>query len=288
VTHNTQQICSFNNSGELKQVHAVLDESDSGSSHAKRICWSPTERTRFAVVGDSKFVEFWDVRSSQATSRILTTGSNINASWSPDGRFLSVSNYYDKIMILDPKNGAGQDFLGVMNMTSEVNAFSWSKNSDYMLVSGSNKEKGSVELLNFHDGKFHKVDSLPLAVSTCQLLIVDPTYKRMVVTSSDQILSFWNLNDLTCDKIYRNGFAIKCCSFSGDGKFCATASDEYIRIFDSTTAEMKTEVHAKCKVSQVAWNPREGSILALDTDPLYFKESSRNQRGLSAIRLLRL
>ena len=79
-------------------------------------CWHPTESDRFAIAGEDKYVDLWDVRgilylndfnvysyvlvliavsiiiASRAAGRVVTTVSNLFLSWSPDENYIAVGS----------------------------------------------------------------------------------------------------------------------------------------------------------------------------------------------------
>jgi THO complex subunit 3 len=64
-------------------------------------CWNPEQAGRFAIAGEDKYVDIWDVRASRAAGKIATTASNINLCWSPDENYLAVNNKMDNLSVLD-------------------------------------------------------------------------------------------------------------------------------------------------------------------------------------------
>jgi WD40 repeat protein len=51
------KICQLDSSGGAKVSHSI-----STNVHYSQICWNPTNNSRFALIGDEKTVELWDVR----------------------------------------------------------------------------------------------------------------------------------------------------------------------------------------------------------------------------------
>ena len=87
-------------SGSLKTVHSI-----SCTAAPAKVCWHPTNPVRFAIISDDKNLDIWDVRATNVTMKILTLGSNINMSWSPNGKYLAVGNKSDSVIIIEVSTG---------------------------------------------------------------------------------------------------------------------------------------------------------------------------------------
>jgi len=96
----TVKLYLLESSGALKVMHTVTC-----AMAPNGLCWHPTNPTRFAILTDEKNIEIWDVKASSASAKLISLGSNINASWSPNGKYLAVGNKTDNITVLEVATG---------------------------------------------------------------------------------------------------------------------------------------------------------------------------------------
>jgi hypothetical protein len=86
----------------------------------------------------------------------------------------------------------------------ELNEFSWSANSDHLLIAGatgsSDVMRGVIEVKAFDGAELLDIPGagFPAHTASCFALRLDPALQRLAVGSSDFCVSLWELDDLTC------------------------------------------------------------------------------------------
>ena len=88
--------------------------------------------------------------------------------------------------------------IAVIICMPQANEFSWTKNSDYLLIANGGTGIGAVDLCSFASEKLKVVASFPTHLDICTNLKIDPTFTRMAMGSLDRMVSLWNLDDMIC------------------------------------------------------------------------------------------
>jgi WD40 repeat protein len=248
------KIGQLEGSGTLRQVQTIPM-----ITNVTQIVWHPTETGRFCVAGDDKAIELWDVRASRATSKIQTLSSNLNVSWSPDGKYLAVGNSVamtDNVIVVD----IGQSkWFKRAKFGFEVNELSWTANSSHLLAATG---EGTIDVLNADlensaSPDMSLVGSFTAHTSNCFALKVDRDFQRMAVGSADHNVSLWDLGDLVCHHTHSFDAPVRYLSFSGDGQRLAVVPEgSSVHILDSNSADPIRKVECEKTVTALCWHPK--------------------------------
>ena len=143
----------------------------------------------------------------------------------------------------------------------EINEFSWTANSDYLLVATGTPEGGTIDILEFQSssGSLVVVDSVSAHTSNCYCLKVDAGYQCMAVGSADFLISLWDLQQGVCCTKTITAFdsPIRCISFSHSGSHLAAAAESNVLLVCNTqTGQVAASVDCKASINAVAWHPQ--------------------------------
>lgn len=258
----TTKICALKGDGSLKLVHTVPS-----SLMPVKIAWHPKVSNCFAVAGDDKNVDIWDVRAPRASARLPSLGNNINLAFSPDGKRVACGNSADNIVVIDV---ASTKCSEPISFNYEVNEFSWSSNSDHLLVATgcvTGSQMGGINVISFKDDKLNLVHSLAAHNSNCFSLTVDSKFSSCLMGSADFLASMWSLEDLICKYTIAYDSQPSSVAFSGDGeRFCAATNSPSLDIYSSWAGEKVLELDLKVKTKLVAWHPTQ-NIIAFASEP---------------------
>lgn len=74
---------------------------------ASQLAWHPQISAKLCVISEEKMVDVFDVNSADLPipQKIMTLGGNINASWSPDGKYLAIGNKSDNVIVYEAVTG---------------------------------------------------------------------------------------------------------------------------------------------------------------------------------------
>lgn len=276
----TTKICALRGDGTMKLVHTVPS-----SLMPVKIAWHPTISNCFAVAGDDKNVDIWDVRAPRASSRLPSLGNNINLSFSPDGKYVACGNSSDNIVVIDVASAKRSEPI---SFNYEVNEFSWSSNSDHLLVATGcvtgGSQMGGINVISFKDNQLSLVHTLAAHNSNCFSLAVDSKFSACLMGSADFLASMWSLEDLVCRYTIAYESQPSTVAFSGNGeKFCAAINSTRLDVYNSETGEKEQELDLKVKTKLVAWHPTQ-NMIAYASEP----EAVKGQANPTKIKHLRL
>jgi THO complex subunit 3 len=243
------KIGQLEGSVSMKCVHTVPI-----TTFMSMMCWHPTEPARFALCGDDKNIEIWDVRSSRPTQKLPTSGRNLNMSWSPDANYLAVANQTDVISILDVRMVGS--VKKIVRFPYMVNELQWTANSDFILSATGEDNNGRIDLTATTGTGLILVETLAAHPSRCRLLKIDPMYRRMAVSDMESLLSLWDIDDLICHHSVSFDSEVRCLSYSGDGQYLvASTEDPIMAIINSDTGDIVNKIITRYRVSSLAWHP---------------------------------
>eukprot|EP01041_Mallomonas_annulata_P008217 gene8217-16894_t len=220
------------------------------------ICWHPQEVGRFAIIGSSKIVEVWDVRGTRAVAKLNSLGNNIHAAWSPNGQYFAVGNNKDNLHIFDMKE---LKQVRRVAFKYEVNGLAWTVNSDHFMIAygGKSPDQAGIELLRLGGASagIESVQAFGAHNGATYILQVDPTYRRIALTSSDSLVSLWDLEEMVCYRYLQVLETVRAVSFSPDGMQLALAGDSLLIVCDVVTGEVLSKIDCKTKIMSMCWHP---------------------------------
>jgi THO complex subunit 3 len=265
----TTKVSALKQDGTLKLVHTVPS-----SLTPIKMAWHPSSQGVFAVAGDDKNVDIWDVRAPRATARIPSLGNNINMAWSPDGTSLAVGNSSDNLVVLDIAAGGFAD--NRMSFDYEINELAWSANSDHLLVAtgGVGGQMGGINVISYKCGDAMTIGesgsesglsllhSLAGHNSNCYALAVDRRFRHCLVGGADFLASMWDLGDMVCKYTVMYDSQPKSVTFSGDGScFCAAVdAAPTLAIYDTSTGLKQQDVDIQVRAKLAAWHPTKNVV----------------------------
>ena len=257
----TTKVSALKPDGSLKLIHTVPS-----SSVPTKMAWHPLQPACFAVRGEDKNVDIWDVRATRATARIPGIGNHINLSWSPDGKSIAAGNNSDKLVVFDVQAGTCTE---PMSFNYEINEMAWTANSDHILVTTGciGGDMGGVNVISFDANKELKVlHHLPSHNSNCHSLSIDSSFGTMAVGSADFLVSMWGLQDLICRYTIPYTSQPRSLTFSGDNKwFCAATESQTVDIYSSQSGLKAMSLECPAPTKLVTFNPKQ-HLLAMASE----------------------
>jgi len=264
----TVKIAALDKSGSARLVQTC-----SGMTSPRQVCWHPSESSTFAIAGEDKIVELWEVHDQKPKARISTSGGSINIAWSPSGKLLCVGNDFNKLCLVD----VGSQLVipnSTLSMKYEVNQMAWGASGTHIVLASGEGDMGNVDVLEAKvttDAKGElnadlKVQaSVHAHTSNCALLKIDSKKQIMAVSSTDQTVSLWRLDELMCYKSIHFEGIIRCLSFSQDGAYLAISGETFVRVYNTKNAELIKEIDCQRKAMHVAFHPSQ-AVLIIGTD----------------------
>jgi THO complex subunit 3 len=235
------------------------------------LCWNPAHPNYLATASTDKSVRVWDSRQSKCSGeKVITPGENINLSWSPNGRYITVGNDDDVITIIDARK---LQIVHQKKYSYQVNQFGWNLSGEYFFMSAfgadsTNKSSGTVEILKFEeDASLKHQYTVQCHTAACYCIDFDPTGKLFCVGSADANVSIWSLEDLVCLTVVdRHENPIRALSFNHDGTLLATGSEHhFIDIAETSTGERKHHISTGSLTNSLKFHPT-APILAYSDD----------------------
>jgi len=225
-----------------------------------QLCWNPQNDVQLATASTDKTVKIWDVRTGKCIESILTTGENINISWSPDGNMIAVGNKSDELCIVDTRKSK---IVKSVQFHYEVNEIAWNHDGSLLL---STTGQGSIDILKLPDLKVLKILQGHTANIYC--IKFDPTGRFFAVGSADSLVSLWDCTEMICLRAFSNlEWPVRTLGFSCDGKFIASASEDLvIDISHVETGEHVYSVQCDTPMNSLAWHPKEYYLASAGDD----------------------
>lgn len=263
-TDNAIKTMEYTQPNALKVISSITP-----SSPIRHACFNPVDSQKFVLVGEEKQIEIWDVRQLRVTSKVpCSMGSNLDVVWSPDGKYIAISNEYEYIGLIDASTNT---LVKKIKHNNQVRSMAWAAQSDHLLLgTGSlNSEGGGyLELYSCQGGQLEPVECINAHTSYCGALKVDPSFSIVAVASADYIVSLWDLEELICTTtLPKFDEEIRAISLSPDGAFIAvvSASSAAILVFRTSTGQQVCSFECKNGVRCIAWNP-VCNVIAVGSD----------------------
>lgn len=169
-----------------------------------------------------------------------TEGENINICWSPDGNSIAVGDKNDTISIIDTRTNKISD---KRKHPVEVNEIAWNNaNNQFFVTTG----QGTIKVYDYPS--FELQANLRGHTANCYCVETDPTSKYLAVGSADAMVSLWDTQTFQCvrafeeltyvehcvenlsivsDKLLYYRWPVRTLSFSFDGQYIASASEDH-------------------------------------------------------------
>ena len=205
------------------------------------LCWSPEDPNVLATATNDKTIRFWDVRSKRAeqTVSLPRTDSVLYLAWSHDGAVLAAGTKDDTLLLLDARRStvdARKAAIGGATIQPfEMNELAWTPDGLLFISAGPKTVVDTYEgIINVVLPKedlsgVTPVVSLQAHTGQIQSLRFDPAGRHFATGSTDSTINYWSVEDLAVIRCFdRLEFAAKSLSFSFDGAYLATASDDKI------------------------------------------------------------
>jgi WD40 repeat protein/energy-coupling factor transporter ATP-binding protein EcfA2 len=201
----------------------------------RSIAISNDNKTAYTA-GLKNIIELWDI-NNRSSEKYTETESRVNAlTISPDGKVLAGGLENGKTLLWFINRST--DAIKLDSIQDNIHSITYTPDGKFLLCG---TEKGVIRIYNMDNFKLEA--SLSGHNSRVTSIAVSGDGQKMVSTSFDNRVLFWNMNDLTSPPIVftdNNGFGYAA-AFSSDGKYFITGSrDESRLIIRPSTADILT------------------------------------------------
>ena len=213
------------------------------------LAWSPEDRHLLAAASSDGSIRFWDTRDGggrAAEQALLLQGCDgaLSMSWAPDGRTIAVGTRDDRLVLVDARRAsvvarrAAQ--LSSTVQPFEMNQLAWAPAgpaAGLLFVSAGPKTEadtytGRVDVLQLAEAggdRLVPVTSVLAHNAQVHSLSFDRSGTVFATGSADSTVVVWSVEDMAPLRCFdRLEYAPKSLSFSYDGAYLASASDDRI------------------------------------------------------------
>ncbi|CAG8629832.1 7598_t:CDS:2, partial [Ambispora leptoticha] len=228
-----------------------------------QLCWSPQSNHLLATASGDKTVRFWDTRNNRCVNVTNTTGENINIAWSGNGETVAVGDKDDQITFIDTRHINGRREFKVKKTYKEsaenheeINEISWSMDcKNFFITTGS----GAVKVFDWPSMVFHQEAKAHTA--NCYCIDFDPKGRYWATGGADALVCLFDYEMIGIRSYDSLHFPVRTLSFTHDGTYLASASeDEHIIITNVLTEQKENQeafrIPTKAATNSVAWNPK--------------------------------
>lgn len=201
------------------------------------IAWNPVEPTILASAGSDRTLRLWDTRGGGRVDQVLVIPSGVfNIGWRPDGAFIALGTTDDQLIIVDARGGR----LSIVSKfpfprpSYQLNEFAWcTTTSIYAALAFRSgfADEGYVALLSVsEDGStVSQLQSVFAHTAEANALKFEPSRRCFATGGSDSVVCLWEAAEFACVRTFdRLETMVRGLSFSHDGAYIATASDDKI------------------------------------------------------------
>lgn len=164
---------------------------------------------------------FWDVRQAKPAHTVETPGPNINLTYSQDGNTVAVGDRTDLISFIDTRTYA---IVHQFRSKIEVNEMIFSPDGRAILLSTG---EGTVEIHAYP--ALNLLEKLNAHSSQVFCLALDSRGRYLATGGADALVCLWDTEEWYCQKtLGKFDYPVRALSFSWDGEYLASASEEHI------------------------------------------------------------
>jgi WD40 repeat protein/DNA-binding SARP family transcriptional activator len=187
-----------------------------------------------AMVRDlSPVVSVWNVETGTLAFDYDARDDGITAvDWSPDGRYLAVSEFAGRLLMLDAEDGGRPTVVGSEPEPHQIRALTFSPDGRTIATASFNQEIPDTHHVSIWDWKAGEVvRTLDVSASS---LTYDGSGDRLAIGSYDGAVQIRNASTGEVERSFRAGsVTVMNVVFSPDGELLATGGeDATIRVFD--------------------------------------------------------
>eukprot|EP00828_Plagiopyla_frontata_P014238 TRINITY_DN1874_c0_g1_i5.p1 TRINITY_DN1874_c0_g1~~TRINITY_DN1874_c0_g1_i5.p1 ORF type:complete len:263 (-),score=42.49 TRINITY_DN1874_c0_g1_i5:57-845(-) len=230
------------------------------------IAWHPENSNILGSASSDKTLKLWDTRGSSSKFCIRnekTKGSNLYLAWHPDGKTVVVGNKDDALSFYDLRNAAP---IKLLKFDVVVNEMQWNVTGDLLLVTTGieSKNQGPVYVLDGKNPALPALEILECHQGICYCIAIDKSENCKTGTNTfatgagDALIAIWDANQFAVKETFSQlEGQIKQLSYSYDGKYLATASeDQQIDICNVAKGEVSHTISCDVTMNTISWNPK--------------------------------
>lgn len=234
----------------LRQTNLVSDiELRGHSDSVNQVVWHPTESATLASVSNDNTFRIWDSRSTKRSNSVKTQGANINSAWSPDGLTLAVGDIEKSLTFYDARTW---QVVNKFSSKFSLNEMAWDKSGSVLVVTTS-----QYTCLVINHVTLEVLTTLEAHTDSVNCIAFSPLGEVFATGGTDATVILWNTEELAPIAAYsRLEWPLRQLSFSFDGQFLATASEDfYVEVLEQDSFESSRRLTCDKPQHSVAWHP---------------------------------
>lgn len=250
-------VCKVDNDGLRKHTGAVNCKGHKEAVYS--IAWHPLPKHPDVLASCSwdKTVRLWEASKGRCLHTIEGFGQLLNIQWSPNGKFITVSDEEGTLTIIDLKTR--KTIASRQISHSSIPTFRWTPDNKFILVG---KRDGLIEIVTAPN--LERVHTFRSHLGPVYSIVFNPSGEHFATGGADGLVTMWQTRNLIqVFGMARFDSPCRCVDFSCDGQVLVAASEDPFLDFTWVGDPEKGSVgktffkqEMDAGFNSVAWNPK--------------------------------